>query len=90
MRAIYHPSASGRSSGTSSECYTDFECLCIETSACDFIIHFDDEAKSESLHNLLNSINLLQQLNSPTHKTGHTLTLVIRSDSDNLLYYVVV
>ena len=46
--------------------------------------------KSEPLRNLLNAFNLLQHVNSPTHKTGHTLDLVINSDNDNLLSFVVI
>ena len=42
------------------------------------------------LHNLLGAFNILQHVNSPTHETGHTLDLVINSDSDNLVSSVVV
>jgi len=47
--------------------------------------HCDDATKSEPLRNLLDSFNLLQPVNSPTHKTGHALYLVTNSDSDNLV-----
>ena len=56
----------------------------------DFNIHFDDVTKSEPLRNLLDAFNLLEHVNSPTYKTGHTLDLVISSDSDILVSSVVV
>ena len=95
---VYHPPTSSRSSGTSSECYAELECLFTEASisitlttiAGDFNIHFDDVTKSEPLRYLLNAFSLLQHVNSPTHKTGHTLDLVISSRNDNLVSSVVV
>ena len=79
---VYHPPASSRSSGTSSEFYTELECLFTEASvsvtptiiAGDFNIHFDDVTKSEPIHNLLDAFNLLQHIHSPTHKTGQHWT----------------
>ena len=41
--------------------------------------------KSEPLRNFLDSLNLVQQVHSPIHKTGHTLDLVISHDTDNLV-----
>ena len=95
---VYHPPASSRSSGTSSEFCTELECLFTEASvsvtptiiADDFNIHFDDVTKSEPLRDLRDAFNLLQHFNSPTHYTGHTLDLVISGDSDNLVSSVVV
>ena len=98
MCVVYHPPASSRSSGTSSEFYTELECLFTEASvsftptiiAGDFNFHFDDVTKSEPLRNLLDAFNLLQHVTSPTHKHEHTLDLVISSDSDILVSSVVV
>ena len=82
---VYHPPASSRLSGTSSELYTELECIFTEASVSvistiivgDFNIHFDDVTKSEPLRYLLDGFNLLQRVNSPTHKTGHTLGLIL-------------
>ena len=56
----------------------------------DFNVHFDDETKSEPLHNLLEPFNMLQHVHSPTYTTGHTLYLVTSNDRDNLVSSVVV
>ena len=67
MWVIYHPPASSKSSGTSSDFFDAFECLLTEASVSiipmiivdDFNVHFHDETKSEPLRNLLESFSLL-------------------------------
>ena len=95
---IYHPPASNKPYGTSSDFFVERECLFTEASISviptiivgDFNVNFDDETKSEPFRNLLVSFNLLQHVHSPTHTTGHTLDLVKRQDRDNLVSSVVV
>ena len=72
MCVVYQHPASSRSSGTSSEFYTELECFFTEASvsvtptiiAGDYNIHVDDVTKSEPLRNLLDAFNLLQYVNS--------------------------
>ena len=76
---IYHPSASSKSSGTSSDFFAELECLFTESSVSViptiivgyFNVHSDDDTKSQPLRNLLETFNLLQHIHSPIHKTRH-------------------
>ena len=82
---VYHPPARSKTSGTLSDFYSELEQLFVEASISviptvivgDFNIHFDDTRKSEPLRTLLESYNLTQHVQSPTHQTGHILDLVM-------------
>ena len=73
---VYHPPATGKTSGTLSDFYSE---LLLEASISviltvivgDFNVNFDDTLKSEALLSLLESYNLITQyVHSPTHKTA--------------------
>ena len=89
---VYHPPVSSKSSGLISEFYIELEHLFTEvaisvvpTIARDFNVHFDNEAKSEPLRNLLESFNLTQHVLPPTHHSGHILDLMVSSSDNSLI-----
>ena len=92
------PPVSSKSSGLISEFYVELEHLFTEAAihvvptiiAGDFNVHFDNEAKSEPLRNLLESFNLTQHVLSPTHNSGHILDLVVSSSDNSLISSVTV
>lgn len=55
----------------------------------DFYIHVDVTNDPDAVRflELLNSMNLIQHVNIPTHISGHTLDLVITRNSDQLSIY---
>ena len=77
---VYQPPVSSKSSGLVSEFYVELEHLFTEAAiyvvptiiARDFNVHFDNEAKSEPLRNLLESFNLIQRVLSPTHTWSYS------------------
>ena len=89
---------SSKSSGLISEFYVELERLFTEAAisvvptiiARDFNVHFNNEAKSEPLSNLLESFNLTQHILSPTHHSGHILDMVDSSSDNNLISSVTV
>ena len=89
---------SSKSSGLISEFYVELEHLFTEAAisvvptiiARDFNVHFDNEAKSEPLRNLLESFNLTKHVLSPTSHSGHILDLVVSSSDNNLIFSVTV
>ena len=89
---------SSKSSGLISEFYIELEHLFTEAAmsvvptiiARDFNVHFDNEAKSEPLRNLLESFNLTQHVVWPSHHSGHILDLVVSSSDNNLISSVTV
>ena len=95
---VYHPPATSKTSGTLSDFYSELEQLFVEASISviptvivgDFNIHFDDTRKSEPLRTLLESYNLTQHVQSPTHQTGPILDLVVSQTDDNLITSVTV
>ena len=91
---IYHPPYSKANPVTNKtflEQFEDYienvllspEPLCI---AGDFNLHMDDmnDCYQKQMSDLLNSVGLQQHVTVPTHKSGHTLDLIITRSGDNL------
>ena len=53
----------------------------------DFNFHFENKNNSESnrFHDLLDTFNLCNHVNEPTHRAGHTLDLVITRKSEDIV-----
>ena len=50
----------------------------------DFNIHVDDHSEAADFLSLIESFGLKQHVSGPTHRTGHTLDLVLTRDRDSL------
>ena len=56
--------------------------------ACDFNIHVDDPSDKEAadILSLIESFGLKQHVSDPTHRTGHTLGIVLTRDIETRLH----
>ena len=93
--AIYRPYPSAKNKFTSQMFFQDFSSLLEESTASphrvvftgDFNFHVDDETDKDAMSfiEILNSTNLHQHIQGPTHIAGHTLDLMISRNSDHLI-----
>ena len=92
---IYRPPSSGRKAqpmGTFlNELSTLLEVICISHQKLlitgDFNIHVEDPSNVDARRftSLLDAANLCNHVKSPTHKSGHTLDLVVTLENDGLV-----
>ena len=95
MIVIYRPPPSKTNKLSSSIFFEEF-CIFVEQliilpgnilMAGDFNFHIDNIGDSDTikLNKILESFNLQQHVNGPTHKKGHTLDLIITRNEDKLV-----
>jgi hypothetical protein len=95
IAALYRPPHSANHPSTHAQFLNDFPSLLDRLTAIkepiiimgDLNFHFDDgeNTYTKQLTSLLESYDLLQLVNVPTHTSGHTLDVIISRGSDNIL-----